>query len=551
MENLDLKKLHEADELIRQIGAEFGLDFLPQEFDVVPARKMLEILAYRLPVNYSHWSFGRDYEIERTKYEHGFSVPYEVVFNSEPARAYLMETNPLPIQVLVMAHVYAHNDFMKNNRHFQITRRDMITSASEAAQRIRRYEEDYGRETVEELIDAGMAIQWNIDPEELIRPETEAEARERLYGWSGALPVEGRFNDVLPEKKTVAREEKLKLRKKTPPEPTSDILKYVIENSPVISDEWKKDVLSTIRGQALYFLPYRRTQIMNEGWATYWHEKIMNRLFAEKFLSSEEHGYYNLYNSRVKAHSPRTVNPYLLGSALFSNIEMRWNTGRFGPEYEACSIAQEKENWDLHINKGPAKIMEVRRTHMDWFFVDEFLNSEVMEDLQLYIYQELDKGSHIDLEIKETGWRKVKRLLVQNLMNWGIPRILAVDGNYRNSSQLYLKHEFEGLPLDDEYCRKTLEHVYLLWGRPVTWRPEIPITKPRRSSTLSITTAFGRRLIWRNRIKIIQPHELPGIRGWEGKRVGMSPHSPPVIRPRSDGPRVGLKQPPTWTSGHI
>ncbi len=216
MNSLDLKKLNEADKLIREIAAEFGLDFMPQEFDVVPAQKMLEILAYRLPVNYSHWSFGRDYEIERTKYEHGFSVPYEVVFNSDPARAYLMETNPLPIQILVMAHVYAHNDFMKNNRHFQITRRDMITSASEAAQRFRQYEEDYGREAVEKLIDAGMAIEWNIDPDELIRPETEAEARERLYGWSGTLPPEGRFDDLLPEKKTIAHDEKRNLQKKDP-----------------------------------------------------------------------------------------------------------------------------------------------------------------------------------------------------------------------------------------------------------------------------------------------------------------------------------------------
>ncbi|MDA8308340.1 MAG: SpoVR family protein, partial [Deltaproteobacteria bacterium] len=309
MNDLDLKKLNVADRLIREIGAEFGLDFMEQEFDVIPARKMLEILAYRLPVNYSHWSFGRDYEIERTKYQHGFGVPYEVVFNSDPARAYLMETNPLPVQVLVMAHVYAHNDFMKNNKHFQITRRDMITSASEASQRFRRYEEDYGREAVEKLIDAGMAIEWNIDPEELIRPETEAETRDRLYGWSGKLPAEGSFDDMLPKKKSVSLEEKRKLRRKTPPEPTMDILKYVIENSPLLSFEWQKDVLSTIRGQALYFLPYRRTKIMNEGWATFWHEKIMNRLFAEGFLSADEHGYYNLYNSRVKAHSPRAINP--------------------------------------------------------------------------------------------------------------------------------------------------------------------------------------------------------------------------------------------------
>ncbi len=468
MDGSDIKKLNEADRLIREVAAEFGLSFFQQEFDIVPAQKMLEIMAYRLPVNYSHWSFGRDFEIERTKHEHGFSVPYEVVFNSDPARAYLMETNPLPIQVLVMAHVYAHNDFMKNSRHFLITRRDMISSASEAAQRFRQYEEDYGREAVEKLIDAGMAIEWNIDPEELIRPETEAETRERLYGWSKTLPVAGEFDDLLPERTAKTHEEKRELRKKTPPEPTSDILKYVIENSPGFLQEWQKDILSTVRGQALYFLPYRRTKIMNEGWATYWHEKIMNRLFAEKFLSADEHGYYNLYNARVKSHSPRTINPYLLGSALFKNIQMRWNTGRFGPEYEACSDALEKETWDLHLNKGLEKIMEVRRTHMDWFFVDEFLNREVMEDLQLYIYQESDKGgAHIDLEVTETDWRKVKRLLVQSLMYWGIPRIMVIDGNYRNSSQLYLKHEFEGLPLDEEYCRKTLEYIHTLWGRPV------------------------------------------------------------------------------------
>ena len=134
-------RLNEADEVIRGVARELGLSFVEQEFDVIPAAKMLEIMAYRLPVNYSHWSFGRDYETERTKLEHGYSVPYEVVFNSDPCRAYLMETNPFAIQVLVMAHVYAHNDFMSRNAHFQRTRRDMIGSASEAAGRLRGYEE--------------------------------------------------------------------------------------------------------------------------------------------------------------------------------------------------------------------------------------------------------------------------------------------------------------------------------------------------------------------------------------------------------------------------
>ena len=112
MSTANLSRLNEADVLIQQIAREHGLDFMPQEFDLVPDHKMLEIMAYRLPVNFSHWSFGRDYEIERTRYDHGQTVPYEVVYNSNPVRAYLMETNPFVIQVMVMAHVYAHNDFM-------------------------------------------------------------------------------------------------------------------------------------------------------------------------------------------------------------------------------------------------------------------------------------------------------------------------------------------------------------------------------------------------------------------------------------------------------
>src|SRR5512139_2997877 len=129
MSSAELARLARAEDRILGIASGLGLSFLPQEFDVVSEQKMLEIMAYRLPVNFSHWSFGRDFEIERTRNTHGYAVPYEVVFNSDPVRAFLMESNPYPIQVLVMAHVYAHNDFMKNNRHFRGSRRDMITAA--------------------------------------------------------------------------------------------------------------------------------------------------------------------------------------------------------------------------------------------------------------------------------------------------------------------------------------------------------------------------------------------------------------------------------------
>ncbi len=467
MTRTEIERLNEADRLIQEIVRDMGLDFMSQEFDVVPVEKMLEIMAYRLPVNFSHWSFGRDYESERTRHEHGFGAPYEVVFNSDPARAYLMDTNPFAVQVLVMAHVYAHNDFMKESRHFQRTRRDMISSASEAAARFREYERDYGIDAVERVIDAGMAIQWNVDPDEDLHQESEAAARDRIFGWAKPHAPRGAYEDLLPRPPEFPTDQKRELRKHTPPEPTVDLLGYLIEHSPRPLAEWEKDVLSVIKGQALYFMPYRRTKIMNEGWATYWHEKIMQRLFKERFLTTEEHGLYNLYNARVKAHNPRAVNPYLLGSALFESIEDRWNKGRFGRDYLEVENAEARERWDSGLMKGRQKLFEVRRTHMDWFFVDEFLDRGVVEDLNLYVYLEKERDNAFESVVEVTAWEKVKQYLVQSLMNWGIPRILVVDGNYKGSSQLYLKHVFEGLPLDEEYCRKTLGYIHELWSRPV------------------------------------------------------------------------------------
>ncbi len=463
----ELARLARAEERIQRIAAELGLTCLPQEFDVVSEQKMLELMAYRLPVNFSHWSFGRDFEIERTRHEHGYAVPYEVVFNSEPVRAYLMESNPYPIQVLVMAHVYAHNDFMKNNRHFQHSRRDMIGVASEAASRFRQYEQDYGREEVERIIDAGLSIQWNVDPEEPMHQESEQDARERLFGWARESPPEGGFDDLLPGPSPVSAQEKRELRLKTPPEPTLDLLGYIIEHSPRPLAAWEKDVLEVIKAQALYFLPYRRTKIMNEGWATYWHEQIMQRLFREGFLSSEEHGFYNLYNARVKAHLPRQLNPYLLGCALFADVRQRWDRGRHGPAFEELAEEKRRQEWDLGSGQGTAKLFEVRRTYMDWFFLEEFLKQELMEELELYLYLEKDRGTHYDSVVEETDWQTVKRLLVRSLMNSGAPRVRVVDGNYRASLQLYLAHEFEGLTLQEDYCLRTLEHIHRLWRRPV------------------------------------------------------------------------------------
>jgi stage V sporulation protein R len=464
--DLELDRITEFDEKIREIAKHFGLDFFPQEFDAIPAQKMLEIMAYRFPVNFSHWSFGRDYEREKTKHEHGFGLPYEVVLNSNPSRAYLMRTNPFPVQVMVMAHVYAHNDFMKNNFHFRPTRRDILPSASEAAIRFQGYEKRFDQEEVERLIDNGLSIELNIDPDFFIKEENEEQKRERLSTPLAPAEVSGPYDDLVPKKKK-DRPSDEEYNRKTPLEPERDIMLYIINHSPKPLKEWEKDILSVIRDQSRYFMPQRRTKIMNEGWATFWHIKIMDQLFKDGLLNEEEHGYYNLYNSRVLATNPRTINPYLIGLRLFQDIEDRWNKGRFGKEWEECRDPRKKETWDLGFRQGREKIFEVRRSYSDRFFIEHFLTEQLVDDLDLYIYTGKQEYGEIKYVIDEVDWKKIRSLLVSQLSNFDIPLIMVEDGDYKGKRELYLRHAYEGIELDKEYREKTMEHIYYLWDRPV------------------------------------------------------------------------------------
>ncbi len=464
--NSELARLRQFDEIIQEIARSWGLDFFPQEFDAIPAQKMLEIMAYRFPVNFSHWSFGRDYEMEKTKYEHGYGIPYEVVLNSNPSRAYLMNTNPFPVQVMVMSHVYAHNDFMKNNIHFRPTRRDIIPSASEAALRFQHYEQRFGLERVEALLDAALSIELNVDPDFFIKEESEDQQWERLTAPPAPAEVSGAFDDLFPNKKAPPPAED-EYNSKTPLEPERDVLLYIQNHSPKPLKKWEKDILSVVRDQSRYFMPQRRTKIMNEGWASFWHIKIMDRLFQERLLNEEEHGFFNLYNARVLAANPRMMNPYLVGLRIFQDIEDRWNKGRFGKDWEECQDPQRKETWDRGLGQGREQIFAVRRTYSDRFFIEHFLTEQLVDDLELYLYEGRRDTDELKYVISERDGRRIKDLLVSHLSSFGAPIIMVQDGDYQGKRELYLTHAYEGTELDREYREKTMEHLFYLWDRPV------------------------------------------------------------------------------------
>ncbi len=472
----ELRRLIKIESRINQIAQEeLGLHYYPIEFDIIPPQKMLEIMAYNIPTNISNWKYGRDYERERTIFEHSSrGLPYEVVINSNPARAYLMNDNKFAVQCLVMAHVVGHCAFFSTNKYFINSRQDIVNVLYEASRRFLKYEKQYGIDEVEKTIDAGHALQFHSSPFE--SRETESEKRLRIFKQlkKEAHVHSGEYKDVIGATEKEINEDielynqKLwrRLKLKTPVEPTEDILRYIIDNSFVLED-WQKDILETLRLEGQYFWPMMKTKQMNEGFAVRVHEKIMTRLFEEGLLSTEEHGDYNYSNSLVKAENPFQINPYLFGSSIWADIEKRWDRGMHGIEWDECTDSKLKEEWDTHENRGWEKCLEILETYIDWFFISDFLTPELISEIKLYIYKAEEALDSIDYVITKDTAKEIKEKLVNAFAQSSVPKIEVVNGNYNEQGILHLKHKYDKTPLEATHAKKTMEHVAYLWGRPV------------------------------------------------------------------------------------
>ena len=158
-------QLRELQAEIQGYADEFRLDYFTQLFEIVDYEQMCEIAAYGgFPVRYPHWRFGMEYDHMIKSHTYGLSKIYELVINTDPCYAYLLEGNSFADQKLVMCHVYGHNDFFKNNRYFAPTDRRMIDVMANNASRVRRYMDRHGVVTVESFIDVCLSIDNLIDP---------------------------------------------------------------------------------------------------------------------------------------------------------------------------------------------------------------------------------------------------------------------------------------------------------------------------------------------------------------------------------------------------
>jgi len=465
----DLRLLKEE---IEGYARDYGLDFYETIFEVVDADDLNEVAAYGgFPTRYPHWSFGMSYEELRKGYDYGLSKIYEMVINNDPCYAYLMRCNHAVDQKLVMAHVYGHCDFFKNNAYFAHTSRKMMDEMANHGSRVRRYVEKYGEDEVETFMDRCMSIDDLMDIHSTaikrrdehsrydFSEQREDETSSLRFKSKGYMDYYINPPDVLKAAEEEAKKAREQALRSFPEQPEKDVLLFLIEHAPI--KPWQRDILEIVRDEAYYFMPQAQTKIMNEGWASYWHSTIMTQKVLQP---SELVDYADHHSGTMAMHGPR-INPYKLGIELFRNIEHRWNTGKFGSEYESCDDLDKRRQWNLNLGLGRQKIFEVRRVHNDITFIDTFLTPEFCEEHKLFSYAFVDQTGQYVIESRE--FEKIKQRLLFSLTNFGKPWIFVKDGNFRNRGELLLWHQHNGIDLKLNHAKDVLANLQFVWSRPI------------------------------------------------------------------------------------
>jgi stage V sporulation protein R len=460
--------LEEERQRIAEVARGYGLDFFETIFEMCSYEEINMIAAYEgFPQRYPHWRWGMEFIRMQKGYEYGLQKIYEMVINTDPSYAYLMDCNLKVDQKLVMAHVFGHVDFFKNNDWFKHTNRKMLDQMATHAAQVRRAMDRHGVAEVERFIDMVLSLDNLIDPHafHIVRhrpPSGVAAADETAE--VPRIPVKSYLDryvnppEVLEAERRQMEEEAHRARF-FPEEPVRDVLSFVIENAPLLP--WQREVAAIVRDEAYYFAPQAQTKIMNEGWATFWHTRMMTR----DLLDPSELVDYADHHSGTVHMVPGQLNPYKLGVELWRDLEERWNKGRFGKEWLECDSPRERAAWDTGAGLGLAKIFEARQTHNDVTFIDAFLTEDFCAE-QGFFTTEYDKRSSRWL-ISSREFAAVKKQLLDMLGQRGNPRIYAVDANHKNRGELLLVHQHDGFDVQLKWAEQTLGNLARLWGRPV------------------------------------------------------------------------------------
>jgi stage V sporulation protein R len=455
---------------LEEVARKAGLDFFPTIFELVDYNQLAEVASYGgFPTRYPHWKFGMEFDKISKSYEYGLSIIYEMVINNNPCYAYLLRANSMVYQKTVIAHVFGHCDFFKNNYYFSHTNRKMLDQMANHATFVRRAINEIGQDTVETFLDVCLSLENLIDISSPYRTPVATTSKEGLGNDATVhvpkIETKGYLDSYVNPKAFMAEqkdrmEKDQKKAKNFPETPERDVLKFLIDNAPIAA--WQKRIIEIIRDESYYFAPQGQTKILNEGWATYWHSMMMTQLSP---LDESEIVDYCDHYAGVVAAAPGSINPYKIGVELLRHVERRWDRGQFGLEYLNCDDPKKRAEWDTKAGLGRQKLFEVRRFHNDITFIDEFLDEDFCHQHKMFIY-DYDKKTGKQV-ISSRDFKPIKQQLLQQLTNFGQPVISVVDGNYKNRGELLLRHEHNGVDLKQDFTMETLRNVHTVWTRPV------------------------------------------------------------------------------------
>jgi len=421
---MDEEALQEEVWNIKKLAKDEGLDFYPIEFEMITRKTMVEFGTYVLPKRYSHWTFGKHYGKLRKLQNLGAIEILEMVLNSDPAKAYLLDSNTDVEIKMVIAHVYGHVDFFKNNYWFSKTNKNIINEAEFHEKRIHELEYEFGKEEVEKFLDTCISLQWHTD---YLGQFSKAGSDKLKLKKTKKLDLQDLKENVIGDDPTIITEFT------TYP----DLLQFIIDYAPL--KKWQTEILAMIRGEMLYFMPIAITKIMNEGWATLWQEIIM-----QKYLDFSDYDKFAIKHSEVIA-SPG-LNPYRLGYMIYKDLIRKWD---------------KKEG----NGAGMKKIFEIRKIYNDISFLEEFLTQEVVNECGLFVY---DKPiGNIPGKIKSTQCQDIKIKLLGELVNFGKPKIVVKICPNGQSETLQLFHDFDGRELIIDQAKDVLKSIYTLWKNPI------------------------------------------------------------------------------------
>ena len=436
-----MTELQDYAERIESLARRLGLDYYNVDFELAPASLMTEIAVYGLPVRMPHWSFGVRYIHQLVRQSMGHSKIFEVMFPGDPCRAFLMDGNSTAENALVTAHVLGHADFAKNNQLFArfhaMAGANIVETAAAHAHRIQLSIEAHGVERVEGVLDAALALESHIDVAgELHRARYSEFVQEKRPPTETGF--QARFRQ-LPGAEEQAAPKSGQVRAPVPPHSEYDLLWFIANYAPEL-EQWERDIFLMVRSESFYFYPVFACQIMNEGWASYWHARLLREA---DFLPQP------LYLSAIKAHSD-VVRPFASGQETALAIN---------PYHLGFTM------WERIVEKhGIERAREVRRDEDDFGFIRNWLDEDLAREAGLFVY-EARPGDEIRVATKDIS--AIREAILAPKFNFGAPRVAAVELKHDGSLTLAHDHASDGRGLDVTRAKRVLDYVHRVWRRPV------------------------------------------------------------------------------------